>query len=175
MRLAIPASASLALLLASCAVPQPKAPPAPPPAPKPAPAPAPAPQDWRDWPVSPGDWAYRQDARGSIALFGLPGGAAALTVRCDTALKQVIMARAGSLASGSAQMTIRTTGGTLQWPAQNVAGNPSYVAAARGASDIGLDQIASSRGHFTVELPGLPPLMVPAWAEFTRVVEDCRG
>jgi hypothetical protein len=38
-----------------------------------------------------------------------------------------------------------------------------------------LDAMAFSRGRFIVEQPGQPSLVVPAWAEFGRVVEDCRG
>jgi hypothetical protein len=32
-----------------------------------------------------------------------------------------------------------------------------------------------SRGRFTVEVPGAPMLVIPAWPEPARVIEDCRG
>jgi len=38
-----------------------------------------------------------------------------------------------------------------------------------------LDQIAYSRGRFAIEIAGLEPLIVPAWPEVGRVIEDCRG
>ena len=37
-----------------------------------------------------------------------------------------------------------------------------------------LDAIALTRGRFAIEVPGQQPLYLPAWAEVTRVIEDCR-
>ncbi|MGE5953581.1 MAG: hypothetical protein ACM308_08200 [Qipengyuania vulgaris] len=37
-----------------------------------------------------------------------------------------------------------------------------------------LDAMALTKGRFAVETPGLPTLYLPAWAEVTRVIEDCR-
>ena len=37
-----------------------------------------------------------------------------------------------------------------------------------------LDAIAFSRGRFAVSVSGTPALVLPAWPELTRVVEDCR-
>ncbi|MFW2831304.1 hypothetical protein [Sphingomonas sp. ID0503] len=48
------------------------------------------------------------------------------------------------------------------------------VEAALRASDPFLDKIAFSRGRFTVSLAGQPRLVIPAWAEPGRVIEDCR-
>lgn len=42
------------------------------------------------------------------------------------------------------------------------------------AQDRLLDAMAFSRGRFAVETGGLPTLYLPAWAEVTRVIEDCR-
>jgi hypothetical protein len=42
-------------------------------------------------------------------------------------------------------------------------------------SDLLLDQMAFSRGRFLVAVEGGPWLIVPAWPEFGRVIEDCRG
>ena len=43
------------------------------------------------------------------------------------------------------------------------------------ASDPLLDQMAFSRGRFLVAAEGGPSLVVPAWPELARVVEDCRA
>jgi hypothetical protein len=92
MRNTIPLFAMVVLagaVLAGC-VAKPVAPvraPARPPAARPAVVPRPVPpqgSDWRDWPVTAGDWAYRQDQGGSTALFGAGGGNAVLTLRCDS-------------------------------------------------------------------------------------------
>jgi hypothetical protein len=163
------------LALAGC-VPQPEAPaPAPPPVvapppPRPA-APALGP-DWRDWPVSAGTWTYRQDARGSIALFGTGGSDASLTLRCDREGSRIYLSRAGAAATSA---TIRTSTTTRAVPMQPTGGTPAYVAAALAPADPLLDAMAFSRGHFTVEQAGTPPLVIPAWAEVGRVIEDCRG
>lgn len=179
--LAFLAAAAALLTLESCATPPaPVARPPgvsvapPPPRVAPAPAPAPLPADWRDWPFSPGTWTYRPDPRGSIAVFGLAGGNPEVILRCDRATQNVSLSRIGH-AGGTVQMTVRTTFGTLTWPAEDVGATPSFVAARRNAADAGLDQIAYSRGRFTLELPGMAPLVLRPWAEVGRVVEDCRG
>jgi hypothetical protein len=172
-------TAIAALALGGCAstsgmVPPPS-PPVPVPAPTPAPAPAPAPPpsaDWRDWALTPGTWAYRQDARGSIALYGRAGEEAELTLRCDRARGRIFLARRGE---GAAALTIRTTSSVRRLDALPTGGTPPYLAAELGVRDAVLDAIGFSRGRFVVEAQGLPALTVPAWAEALRVVEDCRG
>lgn len=169
-----------ALLLASCVAPPAAPPPAPVPRPAPAPTPTPTPppvaQNWEDWPFTPGDWAYSVNGgQGSVATFAAPDGAALFTIRCDKAAGQVRIARSGALAAGSGQMTVRTTFGALAWPAQGMAGPPAQVVASRSSNDMALDQLAYTRGRFSVEMSGLPTLVLRAWAEPQRVIEDCRS
>lgn len=160
-------------LLAACA-PQPSAPP--PPAPSPVPAPPPVPQpraaDWRDLPLSSGAWTYRSDASVSEAAFG-PAGQASFALRCDRARREIVLARDG-LTSGNT-MTIRTSSGTRNFPLSVRTAPAPIVTATVAASDRFLDSIAFSRGRFTVEVPGTAMLVIPAWPEPTRVIEDCRG
>lgn len=156
--------------------------PAPRPAPRPVtrydPPPRPAPvqpvavgADWRDWPVTPGDWAYRRDARGSIALFGAPGGDALLTLRCDRETGMLYLSRAGG---DAAPLVIRTSTLARTLALQPTGAMPAYMAVALSPRDALLDAIAFSRGRFIVEQGGAPTLVVPAWAEVPRVTEDCR-
>ena len=49
------------------------------------------------------------------------------------------------------------------------------IGAVLAANDPLLDAIAFSRGRFVIEQPGRAPLVLPAWAEIERVIEDCRG
>jgi len=42
------------------------------------------------------------------------------------------------------------------------------------AFDATLDAIAFSRGRVAFAAAGAPALVVPAWAETARVIEDCR-
>jgi hypothetical protein len=153
-------------LLAGCA-PKPPPPPAPAPIAPPAPAPEPPPpaaQDWRDIPLTPGEWHYAAVAGGMEARFGPAAGEAGFTLRCDLGRRQILMSRAGAAPAGG--MTITTSSA-----ARSFAG----AAPALPASDPFLDAMAFSRGRFTVEGSGLPALVLPAWPEPARVVEDCRS
>ena len=138
------------------------------PAPQAAPAPQPVPAagvwqtDWTYWPVTPGDWVYRQDERGSIALFGPLGQNALVSIRCDRAQGALFLSRQG-IAAGGTTITLRASQGLETFAAAILPSNPM------------LDKLAYSRGRFVVESPGLPPLKLPNWAEIARVIEDCRG
>jgi hypothetical protein len=153
------ALSSLAVL-AACVAPSAPPPAAPRPVPMPAPAPAPAPpppaasSDWRDWPVTLGSWTYRRDGQGSVAVYG--AASPIFTVRCES--DRLSLIRSGV----SGPLTIRTS-----TTARTVTG-------ALPASDPLIDAMGYSRGRFIVETPGMPPLVVPAWAEVLRVAEDCR-
>jgi hypothetical protein len=164
-RLLLPAL--LTVPLASCVPPAAPPRPAPPPvAPSPAALPAAPPQqDWRDVPLTAGRWAW-QGTPGtlSISRFGLPG-ATVFTIRCDFASRAVLLAAAASDASA---MTLTTSFGAITLSA-------SSGTAQLGARDARLDQIAFSRGRFLVDMAGQPRLVLPAWPEVARVVEDCRG
>ena len=161
----------LLLLLPSC-VGAPET--APPPAARPLPpssspaAPAPAPLEWQYRPATQGNWSYRAEGAGSVALFSGSTSGALLTLRCDPAAGRISLLRAGP---GQASVTIRTSYGAVSWPATPAA---SGTVAVRTSSDTALDQIAYSRGHFAVEVQGLDMLILPAWAEVGRVIEDCR-
>lgn len=124
----------------------------------------------------PGTWVYRQSGTDQSALYAPPAGEALLTLSCDRASRRIRMSVAAtSEATTSRMLTIRTSYGVLQWPAESVAGARPQLVATRAASDQGLDWIVFSRGRFTVEAPGRAPLVLPTWAEPARVVEDCRG
>jgi hypothetical protein len=158
------------LLTAAC-VPKPKveAPPPrvetpPQPAPTP-PAPAPA-KDWADLPLTPGDWRYASDPAGARAEFAT----GQFAIRCVRSSRQVQLVRQAAGASGA--IVVRTSYGarTLSAGAQPAGG----VAATLAASDPLLDQIAFSRGRVTIEAAGTPQLVLPAWPEPARVIEECR-
>jgi hypothetical protein len=179
LRFPLLAASLLTLALAGCVAPSSKAPP---PAPTPTPAPAPtlppppAPAgDWQDRPLTQGDWSYRAEPGGSVALFGPSSGEALLSFRCDLPTHRILVTRAGAMPTPSAQMVVRTTFGVVQWPATTDGRTLPHTVAIRAAGDGALDQIAFSRGRFAVEAPGLASLIVPAWPEVTRVIEDCRG
>lgn len=164
------------LLLAACVpskpapVPQPKPQPTPPVAEAPKPV-RPA-GDWIDWPIETGTWVYRTDTRGSLALFGLEGADATVTLRCDRARSSIILSVAGNSAQGS--MLVRTSSAMKTLPTIPASTGPAYLAAEISPRDPILDAIAFSRGRFAIEVSGLRPMAIPNWAEMARVIEDCR-
>lgn len=162
-------------LVASCVAPPRQEPVSvPPPAPTPTPSPAPVqPKDWRDWPLTAGAWRYQQEGASSSASFGVLGAVPVLTMRCEMSSRQIVFVHSAARAAG--QMTVRTTFGATRWPLQASPANPAQFVAVRAGSDATLDQIAFSRGRFLIEVPGAAPLVLPTWAEITRVIEDCRG
>lgn len=163
--------------LAGC-VPAPSTPP-PAPAPRPVPVPPPvAPRptptpgaDWRDWPLTPGDWRYRAAPGGGSATYGVAGGSPLAILRCDLSARRVTLSRTGS---APATLTLRTTSVVRAVSATPDARVPGMLAIAFPANDSFLDALGFSRGRFVVEGGGLPTLVIPAWPEVLRVVEDCR-
>ncbi|MBO9574818.1 MAG: hypothetical protein J7494_03690 [Sphingobium sp.] len=140
----------------------------------PPPALPPPPKAWDVAPLSEGDWHYRQDGTQTMAWFGPSDAKIALTITCNKASRQIALSRSGN-GGGATTMIIRTSFGDLNWAATPGAGSFAEMIAVRPARDIGFDWIAFSRGRISVEAPNLPRLIAPAWADISRVIEDCRG
>lgn len=161
-------------MAAACAPQAPTPEPAPNPQPPVTPAP-PAPQQptgkWTDWPITPGDWVYRQDARGSIALFGAAGQDALLTLRCDKARGRIYLSRKSD--KPSARMAIRTSARLKNANASSAGGSPAYLAIEMMPQDPILPAIAYSRGRIAIETDGEISMAVPVYSEMARVIEDC--
>ncbi len=172
MKQSAPLFAALLLApLAACV-----APPARPvgPQPRPTMAPPPAPPvaaPIAEGAVAPGIWTYAIDARGSRALFGEAGRDALMLIRCDRAARRIYVSVPGS--SGG-MLVLRATNMMKSVAVRPTGSTPPYVAADIAPADPILDALAFSRGRFTVALDSRATT-VPAWPEFTRVVEDCRG
>ena len=135
--------------------------------------------DWRDWPLTPGTWRYTPASPGgsTVATFGTAQDLPRLRLICDPRARQIVIALPG--ATGTANLDVRTTSTSRtvaatarssadEWP-------PVSLETRLGAADPLLDAMAFSRGRFTIGQPGRPPLVVPAYAEIGRVIEDCRG
>lgn len=168
---------SLAGLVAVAAcVPRSEPPPPPQTQPRPAPppvAPPPATADWSLLPLTPGAWVYSSQNGASQALFGPANSEALFVVRCDRAARQIVLSRAGE-ASGNT-LAIRTSFGARAFTGSVQREPLPFVSATLPADDRFLDSMAFSRGRFTVEMAGAPMLVIPAWPEPARVIEDCRG
>ena len=151
----------------------PQAQPQPQPVPRPVPPPPPVSQDWRDLPLSQGNWYYNAQPGSTQALFGPANSEAAFIVRCDRARRQITLSREGTTTGNT--MTIRTTGAARTYPLSVQTDPLNYVYTTTTPADRFLDEIAFSRGRFSVEVPGTPRLLLPTWPEPARVIEDCRS
>lgn len=155
--------------------------PPPPPAPKtmsapPVAAPAPAPRltgDWNDWPFTSGDWTYRHDAKGSVGQFGTPGQTAKASLRCDSQSRRIYMSR--EVTAPGQRIIVRTSSTTKDLVAKPTEATPNYLVAEIAPRDPILDAMAFSRGRILLDAQGQVPIVLPSWAEITRIVEDCRG
>ena len=164
MRSTLVLALPLAALAACVPAPRPPPPaPAPPPVAPPAP-PTPLAADWRDWPRTPGTWRYQRTPDGSVAGFGVAATAPIVALRCDRGARRIAIMITAATASA---VTIRTSTARRSLP---ITGGESVLA----ATDPLLDAIGFSRGRFVIERAGVPPLVLPAWAEIERVTEDCR-
>lgn len=175
LRIPLVVAAAASLVLASCSERRVEPSPAPTPTSRPLPPP-PRPQfrgDWRDAPITPGDWRWSTEGSQSVARFanGL------LVLRCDPASRTVAFQRAGAARTPMAAtvpIILLTSNGNRQLSATPQDGPPPVLSASFAGRDSALDAIAFSRGRFAVETAGLPTLYVPSWPEISRVIEDCR-
>lgn len=166
---------AVAASLASCAAPPPPPAPAPPPPPPAAPVSSP-PVDWRDLPLTPGNWLYRAGPDGPEAIFGVSGASPVLAIRCPIGGKRIAFQQTGALGPGmAATMRLTASSGTTAIAARPASGTAPQILADTAASDPILDKIAYSRGRFVVETSGQARLVLPAWPEVARVIEFCRN
>ncbi|MBS0254767.1 MAG: hypothetical protein JSS36_06035 [Proteobacteria bacterium] len=165
---------ALALIgvLGSCSeatLPPPPAAPPPPPVIATAPTvpagPPPA-ADWREAGFTAGEWQWQP----GLARF-TSGGAVLFSLECRAATRTVRLVRPGATAASGA-IELATT--TLTRPLPAAAEPAAGLVAELPAGDPLLDAMAFSRGRFSVEASGAAPLVLPAWPEVARVVEDCR-
>jgi hypothetical protein len=134
-------------------------------------APAPA-VDYSVATPLPGTWAYAATGDGTEAVFRDTAQRPQLILHCLRASRQVSIARP---ASGAAPfLLVWTSSLSRQLPASF---NPATgrISATLATYDPLLDALAFSRGRFAVGVVGSAALVVPAFPEVTRVIEDCRS
>jgi hypothetical protein len=117
---------------------------------------------YRATPLASGAWTLRLSASSSEASYGVQGSPARLILRCDLVARRVQISRPDRPA---AAVTIITSSLTRTLAA------PGEVT----VYDALLDAIAFSRGRFVVLTPAsTDAVVIPAWPEAARIVEDCR-
>ena len=115
----------------------------------------------RSAPLSVGAWTYGATPTGSEAVFGN-----VFVVRCNNANRQVTLQRLGSNPSPGPALVVATDS-----IARSLPGSGAILA----ARDPLLDAIAYSRGRFIVSGGGGAALVIPAWPEAARAIDDCRN
>jgi hypothetical protein len=118
-----------------------------------------------------GDWNYRATADGSEAVFDNASAIPQLWAHCTRATRRVTIAKA---AGGAAPFLNVWTSSVTQSVASSFNPLTGRLTMEFDANDPLLDAIASSRGRVGFSIAGQPALVVPAWAEAARVIEDCR-
>lgn len=161
------------VVLTNCVAPTVRTPPpAPPPpvtiAPPPVTTP-PGPPD--DTGVEPGLWTYAATSTGSAARFGVTPQSAILAIQCDRATRAISLMVSRSTQGTAGAVTLRASTMVRSVAAE---GNGTFAVVRLAARDPILDALAFSRGRFGIAIDGVERAY-PAWPEFTRVVEDCRG
>jgi hypothetical protein len=115
----------------------------------------------RSTPLTPGSWTYRSTPAGSESRF-----AGLFAIRCDRVSRLVTVQRTDPALALSGPMTVATDTVTRSLPS---------VTTTLLARDSLLDAIAFSRGRFVVTGGGGAALVIPAWPEAARSIEDCRN
>ena len=165
------ALASSLLAVTCCQTPEPPPPPAP--APTPVATQAPPPQvtlppadNWIDRPQTPGDWQYGREGNRSFASFG-SGDTPRFGLTCTDSRRIALVAPG----PGGPEMRVRTE---TEQRILTGSRQDGALVVELPANDPLLDAMAITRGRFAIEPTGAPGLYIPAWAEVTRVIEDCR-
>ena len=119
-----------------------------------------------------GSWTYSLTASGSEATFVNASSLPQLTIRCTLATRRIAIAKPASNATPFLGVWTSSQSRNLL-----ASFNPATMrlTAEVGANDPLLDAIAYSRGRFGISAAPQPALVVPAWAEPARVIDDCRA
>ena len=125
--------------------------------------------NWLDAPQTPGDWTYRAIGSDSFAEFRSPAGEMVFQLNCTSDRDIFLAVAVQGLHEGSILIRTETQSRLLG----SAAREGWRVAALRPADPL-LDAMAITKGRFAMEVDGMAPLYLPAWAEVTRVIEDCR-
>jgi len=136
------------------------------------PAAAPAPVDLAKVQQIVGSWNYAAVPGGTQAAFIDSTANARLILRCTRTTRLVTLTRPSTPVAATAILVTTSFGGRPLPASYDAAHN---LTASVTAADPLLDDIALSRGRFAISSAGSSALVVPAWGEVSRVIEDCRN
>ena len=119
-----------------------------------------------------GTWNYESSADGSAATFSNQSGFIQVWIHCSRATRHVIIARPAAAAAPF--VSVSSSSLTRNVPA-SFNSETGRLTIDLAPYDPLLDAIATSRGRISFGVQGQTQLVVPAWAEPGRVIEDCRA
>lgn len=119
-----------------------------------------------------GDWAYAAVPDGSEAVFTNASGYPQLWIHCARATRRVSVAM--SAAAAAPFIDVWTSSATRRLAAAFDPARRRLTGQVEGNDPL-LDAMANSRGRLGFTAGSAAPLVVPAWPEVARVVEDCRA
>jgi hypothetical protein len=123
---------------------------------------------------TPGSWSYQSVPGGSTARFMDTTGTVRFALECSKATRRVTIARnAASSTVAAPGLFVWTTDASRSLGAR-FDPTAKRVAVELAARDPLLDAIAFSRGRIAVSMVGAEALVMPAWPEAARTIEDCR-
>ena len=131
-----------------------------------------------DAPRTSGNWSYNDLGFATQALYS-NDGQDVFVIQCmvedpASSTKRIALGRPGTFDT-DVPMRILTETTERGFTAKSFTYGPtSGVRVFISARDPLLDAMALTKGRFAVETSGSPTLYLPAWAEVTRVIEDCR-
>ena len=119
-----------------------------------------------------GNWTYAATADGSEATFVDGSARPQLILHCTRAVRRVTIAKPATVAAPF--MVIWTSSLSRSVPASF---DPltGRISVSLPSYDQLLDAMVFSRGRLAVTVSGTATLVVPAWPELARAVEDCRA
>lgn len=118
-----------------------------------------------------GSWAYAPTADGSEAVFYDANRQPQLGIRCSRPTRRVTLSKPAAASAASLDVWSSTLTKSF---AATFDPATARLSAQIANWDPLLDAIAYSRGRFAVAVSGQQPLVVPPWADISRVIEDCR-
>ena len=119
-----------------------------------------------------GTWTFAPTADGSEATFRTATSTPQLTVRCSRTTRRVSIAKPGNRAVPF--LALWTDSMARSVPASFDPAT-ARVTILLATTDPLLDALAFGRGRIAIQGSGQPALVVPAWPEIARVIEDCRN
>lgn len=118
-----------------------------------------------------GSWTLAPAPDGSAATFLNASAMPQLTIRCARATRRVLISKPGSVAVPF--LNVWTSTMTRRIPASFDPAT-ARITIQIPAYDPLLDALAFSRGRVAIYVADKPALVVAAWPEVARVIEDCR-